>query len=100
MGRNIQEKFASWTDLCGHYLKGYANWRSTLDGKAEKDIEERKAIYRSLKSDRNGPYHLHFKMSLSEEITNKPDIVKVALEYLQSQNAFKDKEGPDGLSLE
>lgn len=84
VGRNIQEKFASWTDLCGHYLKGYANWRSTLDGKAEKDIEERKAIYRSLKSDRNGPYHLHFKMSLSEEITNEPDIVKVGAGYCKS----------------
>lgn len=30
----------------------------------------------------------------------EPDIVKVALECLQSLNAFKDKEGPDGLSLE
>lgn len=66
VGKNIQERFKSWTELCNSYLTGYEVWcRREFDREtAEKYIRDRRLHYESLKKAKDGPYRLPWKMKM------------------------------------
>ena len=66
VGKNIQERFKSWAELCSSYLAGYEIWcRRELDREtAERYIRDRKSHYESLKKAKEGPYRLPWKMKM------------------------------------
>lgn len=59
IARTMQPLFESWDDLMSSYMRGYEYW-------AEESADERRALYEDLKTRRDNPYSVDFKMQLEK----------------------------------
>ena len=59
IAKQVQEKFTSWDDLIGSYMRGYEYW-------AKESSKERQVIYEEIKRREDSPYQVDFNMVLQK----------------------------------
>ncbi len=71
VGRQIQQKFSSWEDLCENYLEGFSLWRTHNFENSRDEITERIQIYEDLRDREDSPYSVYFGTILTEVFYDK-----------------------------